>query len=340
MSDLPLVSIVTPALNPGARLKSCIGSVAAQTYGRIEHVVIDGGSTDGTIDVLQGTPGLKWISEPDSGQASAINKGFRMAKGAVMGWLNADDVLTPQAVEWVIHEFEKDPRVGWVYGNVEIVRFGRRELARPSDVSKPMSWAARNLAHQPGSFHTDWALKKVGYVDESFHFMMDFDLWLRMLDADVRPAYVRRTLAVFEVHDDSKSGSVSHAEFAFEEGLARLRSGRTRSAAVAFGRAAAWKAFDGDSWDAQRLRRALHEMQERVGDAWATLPLDLVEAGIKTERALFGVKSRGWRPALGLLDREIWRYPETRSRAVHSMQTKAYRLWDHARMRANRVGGS
>jgi GT2 family glycosyltransferase len=333
LSSAPLVSIVTPSLDPGERLRRCIASVKEQAYPQIEHLVMDGGSTDGTLAVLESEPSVKWVSEPDSGQASAINKGFRRAEGTILGWLNADDRLTPGAVADVVAAFQRDERVGWVYGNVEILREGRREIARPAAVTKPKSWAARNFAAQPGSFNTRWALERVGYLDETFHYMMDFDLWLRMVDAGIGYAYVPRTLAVFEVHEDSKSGSVSHAEFVLEEGLARLRSGRLRTAAVAFGRAAAWKAFENGKWNEAQLDDALAALRERVGEPWSSLPQDLVEAGIAAERALLELKSGGLTAVRGLLSRKVWRYPETRSRVVHSGQVQVHRLWDRLTLR-------
>jgi Glycosyltransferases involved in cell wall biogenesis len=96
--DLPIVSIVTPSLDQGRFIEETIKSVLEQDYPRLEHIVVDGGSTDETLDVLRRYPHLTWISEPDAGQADAVNKGFGMARGDVFGWLNADDLYLPGAV--------------------------------------------------------------------------------------------------------------------------------------------------------------------------------------------------------------------------------------------------
>src|SRR5688572_1037654 len=97
-AELPLVSIVTPSLNQGRYLDEAIRSVQGQDYPRLEHVVVDGGSTDETLDVLRRHPHLRWVSEPDGGQSDAVNKGFRLARGEIFGWLNADDYYLPGAV--------------------------------------------------------------------------------------------------------------------------------------------------------------------------------------------------------------------------------------------------
>src|SRR5205823_10324133 len=93
-----LVSIVTPSLDQAAYLREAIESVRAQTYVPVEHVVVDGGSTDSTLEILREYDGLRWVSEPDRGQSHALNKGFAMARGDVLGWLNADDAYEPDAV--------------------------------------------------------------------------------------------------------------------------------------------------------------------------------------------------------------------------------------------------
>lgn len=310
----PLVSVVTPALNPGRRLERCIASVQAQTYPNIEHVVVDGGSRDGTVELLERTSGIEWISEADSGQAAAINKGFRMARGTVLGWLNADDTLTPDAVRLVTEAFSQDPEIGWVYGDVEIVDGDNREIARPAPLDKPLRWAARNLAAQPGSFHTRAALERVGYLDESFNYMMDCDLWLRLIDAGVGTRYIPTTLATFEVHGESKTGSVSNAEFVREEALARLKSGRVRSAAVAFGRAAAWVAFRDGHHDEMLLQEELVRVAQLLRDREVTVPSELILAGAKTERAILEAKSQPLRGLRHLLNARVWTYPETRAR--------------------------
>src|SRR5438270_8446386 len=111
----PLVSIVTPSLNQARFLGEAIESVRAQTYAPIEHIVVDGGSTDGTLEILAEYDGLRSVSEPDRGQSHALNKGFTMAQGDVLGWLNADDTYEPTAVIEAVPALEG---VGLVYADV------------------------------------------------------------------------------------------------------------------------------------------------------------------------------------------------------------------------------
>jgi GT2 family glycosyltransferase len=323
--ELPLVSVITPTLDPGDRLQRCIESVRAQTYPRIEHVVVDGGSKDGTVGFLEESAGLVWISETDSGQASAINKGFRLATGSILGWLNADDRLTPEAVDLVVDALRREPAVGWVFGDVEIIDGTTRELAHPAPIDKPLRWAARNLAAQPGSFHPRWALELVDYLDESFHYMMDCDLWLRMIGRGVQTKYIPRTLAIFEVHEASKTGSVSHAEFVKEEARARLNSGLDRSAAVAFGRAAAWVAFRSGCHDELALQEEIEAIMDSLPDR-SRVRLEIVRAGAKAERAILEVKRNRLRGLRHLFAPAAWRYPETRARLRDAATREIARL--------------
>ena len=114
----PLVSIITPSLNQGKFIRAAIESVLNQDYEQIEYIVIDGGSTDDTLSILEEYKGrLTYISEPDEGQSNAINKGFRMAHGSIVAWLNSDDVYEPGCVSHAVELMEADPMVAEVLGN-------------------------------------------------------------------------------------------------------------------------------------------------------------------------------------------------------------------------------
>ncbi|MDQ3964084.1 MAG: glycosyltransferase [Actinomycetota bacterium] len=322
--ERPLVTVVTPCLNPGDRLARCIESVGAQTYPRVEHVVIDGGSTDGTSEFLERSS-VRWISEPDSGQAEAINKGFELADGDVLGWLNADDVLVPDALERVVQAMHADPTAGWVMGDVVVTDGVTARRERPAVVRGPRAWATRNLAAQPGSFHPRWALEKVGYLDESFRFMMDLDLWLRLLDEGLRWVYVPRILAIFELHAASKSGAVSHAQFLEEEAWARLKSGRVDEAGFALGRAAAWwsaeqgSATKGDPWTAIEQMTALRPRLREV-------PKRAVAAAIAVESAILGLKRRDFLKVVALARPSSWVHPLARARLRDVFRRELRRL--------------
>lgn len=307
MIDVPLVSIITPTFNPGKRLERCLASVSAQTYPMVEHIVVDGGSSDGTLDLLRSTE-VRWVSEPDQGQSDAINKGFALAHGNYLGWLNADDVLTPGAVEQIVAAFQASPEIGWSIGDV-IVRSGEQaEIERPARVEKESTWRARNIAAQPGSFIAQWALEKVGGLDPSFHFMMDLDLWLRLVDADIKHVYLPDVLAIFELHEDSKSGSIAHSEFLLEDGMARAKTGRSAEASFAYGRASAWaNTSDPEKW-----------LRECLGGAFEELQGALVMQGLRTELAILASK----RSRFGIvraMDPRLWRSGAARSRLLHAI---------------------
>ena len=118
MNDHPLVSIITPSFNKGPYIEETLQSVRNQTYPHIEHIVIDGGSTDETLPILEKYSGdIVWISEPDKGQSDAINKGWRRSHGEIIVYLNADDTYLPDAVEIAVNYFLQHPETGMIYGD-------------------------------------------------------------------------------------------------------------------------------------------------------------------------------------------------------------------------------
>lgn len=179
---MTLVSIVTPSLNQAGYLREAIESVRAQTHSPVEHIVVDGGSTDGTREILAGYDNVRWLSEPDGGQSHALNKGFALARGDVLGWLNADDAYAPDAVAEGVAALEEH-RAGLVYADVTRVDDDgvnpRRIRSRPTfDL-----WTELNLGcgiYSPAVFFTREALESAGGIDESLHMTMDYDLWLRI----------------------------------------------------------------------------------------------------------------------------------------------------------------
>ena len=261
------VSVITPCLNPGERLVRCLDSVAAQTYDDVEHVIVDGGSTDGTVELVR-SRALRVMSEPDRGQTDALNKGFALATGDYLGWLNADDWLVPQALERIVETFAANPDVGWVYCDCEI----RREDGTAEVVRAPARLGRRsidfgNRLTQPGVFVARWALDSVGPLDEEIHLAMDYDLWLRLLDADVPAAHISEALAVFEIHGLSKTGSVDLSEFYREEAVALFKNGRRRPAAAGLGRAAAAEALTAEGRvDSDRLPETIGRFEDTAID--------------------------------------------------------------------------
>lgn len=180
----------------------------------MEHIVIDGGSTDGSLAVLAQADGIRWTSEPDPGQAAAINKGLFAARGHVLTWLNADDVLARDAVERAVGAVAHDPDVGWVYGNIEVRRGDRGWIRRAPHRLRTRQFASGNPVPQPGTFFTAVAWQRVGgRLDESLHLAFDYELWLRFASAGVKATHIDATVATFEIHSRSKTALATSADF-------------------------------------------------------------------------------------------------------------------------------
>jgi glycosyltransferase involved in cell wall biosynthesis len=201
----PLVSIVTPSFNQAAYLEQALRSVLEQDYPNIEYIVIDGGSTDGSVELIKKHAAklAYWVSEKDAGQADAINKGFARAKGQYMAWLNADDRLLPNAIGEAVAYLEANPDVGLVYGDADFIdaagRVVGRFAARPTDYGRML----RGYVHIPQQA-TLWRAALWQPLDAGLQFAMDYDLWVRIAKVS-RLAYTPRLWAQFRLHADSKT---------------------------------------------------------------------------------------------------------------------------------------
>lgn len=182
MSDNPLVSIVTPSYNQAAFLEFTIRSVLEQDYSP-EYMIVDGGSTDGSIEIIQRYSDRLawWVSERDSGQAEAINKGLRRAKGEIVAWLNSDDIYLPGAIKQAVAAFQKDPALGLVFGDAITIDAQGKPLSRLSfgDLDLPDLVSFRIIC-QPAVFMRRAILEKSGYLESTYHYMLDHHLWIQM----------------------------------------------------------------------------------------------------------------------------------------------------------------
>ncbi|MCM3141883.1 glycosyltransferase family 2 protein [Brevibacillus sp. MER 51] len=185
MQSLPLVSVITPSYNQAKFIKRTIDSVLTQDYPHIEHIVVDGASTDGTQNILQQYSHLgdrfRFVSEPDRGQSHAVNKGLQMARGEIIGWLNSDDTYFPGAIRKAVTALQQNPDWGVVYGK-------GLHIDENDKVKYPYIWVEFdrkklfnfNLICQPAAFLRKHAFEAVGGVNEEHDWCMDYDLWNRI----------------------------------------------------------------------------------------------------------------------------------------------------------------
>ena len=204
----PLVSIVTPSFNQARYIEATIRSVLAQDYPQIEYIVIDGGSTDETLDIIKNYEGniAFWVSEPDKGQTDAINKGFARATGDILAWINSDDTYAPGAVAAAVGYLQEHPEVGLVYGDCNFINEHGRVIGRFNATQTDGRLLRRGYVHIPqqASFFRADLWRQVGPLDPSFYFAMDYDLWTR-LAARSQLKYVPQTWANFRLHTSGKT---------------------------------------------------------------------------------------------------------------------------------------
>jgi glycosyltransferase involved in cell wall biosynthesis len=205
----PLVSIVTPSFNQGRYLRRAIDSVLSQDYPHIDYAVFDGGSTDDSVDILHSYGNrLFWVSQSDRGQTDAINQGLRRASGDILAYLNSDDVLLPGAVSAVVKYFDEHSDWDVVYGNAH-------EIDEHDDVLGEFPTAPFNVDRllqsccicQPAAFWRRSIMDRVGLLDDSLHFAMDYEYWLRIARAGGRLVHVPEFLACSRVHAATKTQS-------------------------------------------------------------------------------------------------------------------------------------
>jgi glycosyltransferase involved in cell wall biosynthesis len=227
LGDLPRVSIVTPSYNQGRFIRRTIDSVLAQTYPNIEYLVVDGASSDETIDVLRSYGDrIAWISGPDSGQSEAINKGLRMVKGEIVGYLNSDDVLLPDAIETVVEHFRSHPECDLVYGEADYVDAEDQVIGAyaTADYSfERLMWDC--CICQPAAYWRKYIVETVGPFDEEMQYAMDYDYWIRVAKSGFTIQNIRETIARSRVHAATKTLNARHAIFQEIFRTCRLRGG-------------------------------------------------------------------------------------------------------------------
>ena len=217
MTEKPLVSIITPSYNQAAFIEQTIKSVLEQDYPNIEYLIADGGSTDGSVDIIKryAKKLAWWVSEKDSGQAEAINKGFTRAKGEYIAWVNSDDYYQPGAISAAVAALQANPDAGFVFGDVEVVDKDGRILNRLSYGNWTLAdLMTFHIIGQPAVFMCRSVLEKAGFLDQNYHFLLDHQLWLRIgVQAGIQ--YVPQLWAGAHYHEDCKN-LLQAAEFGKE----------------------------------------------------------------------------------------------------------------------------
>jgi glycosyltransferase involved in cell wall biosynthesis len=207
----PKISIVTPSYQQCRYLERTLESVHSQQYRNLEHIVIDGGSTDGSVEVIRNYESRLtfWCSEKDKGQSDAINRGLRMATGDVLGWLNSDDTLAPNALHRIGKYYATHPEADLLYGHTHVIdaddRVMRRLVAIPTNAHELIRFT-RDVWSQPGTTWRRRLQERIGVLDETLHFAMDGDFWIRAaLNGTIR--FVPEHFGNLRWHEQTKTSS-------------------------------------------------------------------------------------------------------------------------------------
>jgi len=226
---LPSISVITPSYNQGQYIKQTVESVLSQQYPNLEYIVVDALSTDQTLDIL--TPfqdQLTLIVERDRGQSDAINKGLRRATGDIVCWLNSDDYLLPGTLHKVGSVFEKYPDRLWLTGDCQVVNENGETIQEPirlykkllRSLSPTFYLGITNCICQPATFWRRSVHESLGYIDESLHYTMDYDWWLRLLKLQI-PVVSPELFTAFRIHSASKGGSQFDQQFTEDYAVCR-----------------------------------------------------------------------------------------------------------------------
>jgi len=210
--ELPLVSIVTPSFNQAQFIEETILSVKGQDYPNLEHVVMDGASTDGTVDILRHYENeyeLCWISKPDKGQSDALNKGFQLARGDIIGWINSDDTYLSGAIRAAVDYMLAHPDIAWVYGDGYWIDESSRVLSmiesQPFDLKRLI--CNGQYIVQPTVFFRRQVVNVVGLLDTNLCTTMDYDFFIR-IGQKFEAGYIPQVLATRRLHFMAKTMSM------------------------------------------------------------------------------------------------------------------------------------
>jgi len=208
-NNLPRITVVTPSYNQGQFLEETILSVINQDYPNLEYFIIDGGSTDNSLEIIKKYEDKIdwWVSELDKGQSDAINKGFKRATGELLAWVNSDDVLFPGCLYEVAEVYIKNKKPDLIHANCVYIDEHSKiiKLIRVPRQTRFFMFRGVWSAPAPAVFFKGSLLRKVGYLNTRYHFSMDLDIWIRMMKAGGKVCYIPRYLGAFRWYPNSKS---------------------------------------------------------------------------------------------------------------------------------------
>jgi len=211
--NYPKISIVTPSYNQAQFLERTILSVLNQNYPNLEYIIIDGGSTDGSVEIIKRYEKYLtyWVSEKDKGQTDAINKGFQRSTGKIIAWLNSDDTYLPETFYKIMKSFKQNPEADLIFGNIYFVNEHDKKIGELKFTEfdfETLIYEGGNL-HQTGTFWTRKIYEKVGGLDADYKFCMDYDFFCRVANAG-KLYHIRDFLANFRIHANAKSSTINH----------------------------------------------------------------------------------------------------------------------------------
>jgi glycosyltransferase involved in cell wall biosynthesis len=201
------ISVITPSFNQGQFIGDTINSVLSQDIPEIEYVVMDGGSTDDTIQVLKSFGSrVRWVSEKDNGQADAVNKGLNATNGEIIGWINSDDIYYPGALNEVINFFHLNPDIDVLYGKADHINI----LGIPFEEYPSEEWNfERLLRHcficQPALFFRRKVVQQCGPLDQKLNYCMDYEYWIRLALSGLKFQYIGKKLAGSRLYNENKT---------------------------------------------------------------------------------------------------------------------------------------
>ncbi|NJL12521.1 MAG: glycosyltransferase [Microscillaceae bacterium] len=211
MQELPKISIVSPSYNQGQYLEETILSVIGQNYPNLEYIIIDGGSTDNSVEIIKKYEKhlAYWVSEPDRGQAHAINKGFAMATGDILAWLNSDDMYMPNILNFIAINLKETSQAMLLFGDVIHIQEDNKKLFSNSSIKyfeQQLELCYVDFIVQPSSFWTRKTWETLGDLNEKYNYVFDWEWFIKAQQAKTKFVYISKYLSIYRIHSSHKTG--------------------------------------------------------------------------------------------------------------------------------------